>query len=134
MSEWSARWQLLLAPHSLQGRVLRNEATRAAATPDNPASRHLNPKESIPRISLFEPSNEANKDGGECGENVGEQLLLSQPPPRRLLLFCVPDRTGLALFDLPDAQPFELTAPGAPLSPSCHLASHLLGLRAAKAL
>src|SRR5262252_887144 len=31
-------------------------------------------------------------------------------------------------FDLPDAQTFELTAPGAPLSPSCHLASHLLGL------
>jgi hypothetical protein len=31
---------------------------------------------------------------------------------------------GLALFDLPDAQTFELTAPGAPLSPSCHLARH----------
>jgi len=59
---------------------------------------------------------------------VGEQLLLSQPPPRRLLLLLVPDRTGLALFDLPDAQTFELPAPGAPLSPSCHLASHLLGL------
>src|SRR5262245_51156052 len=49
-------------------------------------------------------------------------------PPRRLLLLLVPDRTGLALFDLPDAQTFELPAPGAPLSPSCHLASHLLGL------
>src|SRR2546428_12638159 len=60
--------------------------------------------------------------------SVGEQLLLSQPPPRRLLLLLVPDRTGLALFDLPDAQTFELPAPGAPLSPSCHLASHLLGL------
>jgi hypothetical protein len=77
---------------------------------------------------LFEPGNEANSERGERGDNAGEQLLLSQPPPRRLLLLLVPDRTGLALFDLPDAQTFELTAPGAPLSPSCHLASHLLGL------
>ncbi len=77
---------------------------------------------------LSEPGNEANNERGERGDNVGEQLLLSQPPPRRLLLLLVPDRTGLALFDLPDAQTFELPAPGAPLSPSCHLASHLLGL------
>ena len=76
---------------------------------------------------LFEPRNEANNERGERGDNVGEQLLLSQPPARRLLLLSVPDRTGLALFDLPDAQTFELPAPGAPLSPSCHLASHLLG-------
>jgi len=76
---------------------------------------------------LSEPGNEANNERGERGDNVGEQLLLSQPPPRRLLLLLVPDRTGLALFDLPDAQTFELPAPGAPLSPSCHLASHLLG-------
>ena len=77
---------------------------------------------------LFEPGNEANNERGKRCDNVGEQLLLSQPPPRRLLLLCVPDRTGLAFFDLPDAQTFELTAPGAPLSPSCHLASHLPGL------
>src|SRR5262249_17154795 len=77
---------------------------------------------------LSEPGNEANNERGERGDNVGEQLLLSQPPPRRLLLLLVPDRTGLALLDLPDAQTFELPAPGAPLSPSCHLASHLLGL------
>src|SRR5215510_10717600 len=76
------------------------------------------------RLSLFEPSNEANNERGECGENVGEQLLLPQPPPCRQLFLFVPDRMGLALFDLPDAQTFELTAPGAPLSPSCHLARH----------
>ena len=70
---------------------------------------------------LFEPGNEANNERGERGDNVGEQLLLSQPPPRRLLLLLVPDRTGLALFDLPDAQTFELPAPGAPLSPSVTL-------------
>ena len=63
-----------------------------------------------------------------CGVGLVESPSLSQPPPRRLLLLLVPDRTGLALFDLPDAQTFELPAPGAPLSPSCHLASHLLGL------
>jgi hypothetical protein len=63
---------------------------------------------------LSEPGNEANNERGERGDNVGEQLLLSQPPPRRLLLLLVPDRTGLALFDLPDAQTFELPAPGAP--------------------
>jgi len=42
----------------------------------------------------------------------------------------VPDRTGLALFDLPDAQTFELTAPSAPLPPSCHFGPslRLLGL------
>ena len=53
--------------------------------------------------SLFEPSNEANDERGECGENVGAQLLLPQPPPCRLLFLFVPDRMGLALFDLPDA-------------------------------
>ena len=73
---------------------------------------------------LFEPGNEVNNERGERGDNVGEQLLLSQPPARRLLLLSGPERTGLALFDLPDAQTFELTAPSAPLSPSCHLAHH----------
>jgi hypothetical protein len=38
------------------------------------------------------------------------------------LLFFVPNRMGLARLDLPDAQPFELTTPSAPLSPRCHLA------------
>ena len=60
-------------------------------------------REGFPRISLFEPSNEANNERGECGENVGEQFLLPQPPPCRLLFLFVPDRMGLALFDLPDA-------------------------------
>src|SRR5262249_55811319 len=76
------------------------------------------------RISLFEPSNEANNERGECGENVGEQLLLPQPPPCRLLFLFLPDRMGLPLSDFPYASPFELTARVAPLSPSCHLARH----------
>jgi hypothetical protein len=91
---------------TLAGALIRckgNEATRAAATADNRYSRHLDPKESFPRMSLFEPSNEANNERGECGENVGEQFLLAQPPPCRLLFLFVPDRMGLALFDLPDA-------------------------------
>src|SRR5262252_10547740 len=57
-------------------------------------------REGFPRISLFEPSNEANNERGECGENVGEQFLLPQPPPCRLLFLFVPDRMGLALFDV----------------------------------
>jgi hypothetical protein len=59
---------------TLAGALIRckgNEATRAAATADNRYSRHLDPKEGFPRMSLFEPSNEANNERGECGENVG---------------------------------------------------------------
>jgi hypothetical protein len=53
---------------------------------------------------------------------IGEQFPLSHPPPSLPLLFFVPNRMSLARLDLPDAQPFELTTPSAPLSPRCHLA------------